>query len=567
MKNGPLYPVEKIADLREMLNLSSKKYAEKYAFLTKDESGSYCGITYKKFRDDVESLGTFLYEKVGKDTKVAIIGQNCYEWAVCYLASVNGLGTVVPIDKELPEEEVCSLLDRSGAQIVIYSEKHREKIEKIKNKLPKTEYLINMHVKSSENELFLYDLITEGKKMLDDGQMRYLECDIDRNDMKVLLFTSGTTAVSKGVMLSQTNICENLMAMCSMTYIGDDDIFLSVLPLHHTYECTCGFLCPIYRGSTIAFCEGLRQIQTNLKEAKATMMLGVPLLFEGMYKKIIEKATQNKATAGKFAFALKLTRSLRKVGIDLRRILFKQIHDAFGGSLRMLVCGAAAIDPDISKGFRDLGILTIQGYGLTEASPIVALNRNNYYKDEAAGLPLPNLTVEIADADDDGVGEIVAKGPSIMLGYYNDEAATQAVLMNGWLHTGDLGYIDAECFVHITGRKKNVIITKNGKNVFPEELEAKLLKSPYIAEVVVKEEQSDSDETIIAAIIHPNIDKVIEDFKTGVIKEPDVNAIIRNVVKEYNRDAVIFKKIKKYTIQDEEFEKTTTKKIKRFLVK
>jgi long-chain acyl-CoA synthetase len=567
MKIGPLYPVEKISDLREMLNLSSKKFSEKNAFLTKDESGVYSGTTYKKFRDDVESLGTCLFDKVNENTKVAIMGQNCYEWAVSYLAVVNGLGVAVPIDKELPESEICSLLNRSGAQIVIYSDRYKEKIENIKSELPEAKYIINMHARHSDGELYFYDLLEEGKKLLDGGELRYLECEINKDDMKVLLFTSGTTAVSKGVMLSHTNICENLMAMCSMTYVGEDDIFLSVLPVHHTYECTCGFLCPIFRGATIAFCEGLRQIQANLKEVKATMMLGVPLLFEGMYKKIIEKATHNKATARKFAIGLKLTKALRKVGIDLRKSLFKQIHEAFGGHLRMLVCGAAAIDPEVSKGFRDLGILTIQGYGLTEASPIVALNRNNYYKDEAAGLPLPNLTVEITDPDDEGIGEISAKGPSIMLGYYNDEAATQAVLMNGWLHTGDLGYIDKEGFLHITGRKKNVIITKNGKNVFPEELEAKLMKSPYISEVIVKEEQSDAEETIIGAVIHPNIDKVIEDFKAGIIKEPDVNVIIRNVVKEYNTDAVIYKKIKKYTIQEEEFEKTTTKKIKRYMVK
>ena len=567
MKIGHLYPVVEISDLKEMLALSSEKYGSKAAFLTKDETGIYREISYKRFRDDIESLGSALFNRINNETKVAVIGQNCYEWAVSYLAAVNGLGVVVPIDKELPASEIASLIERAGVEIVIYSDRYKEKIDQIKSGLSCVRYYVNMHAKASDSDAVFSELISDGRKLIEKGELKYIEKEVNRETMSILLFTSGTTATAKGVMLSHKNICENLMAMCSMSYIGDDDIFLSVLPLHHTYECTCGFLCPIYRGSTIAYCEGLRQIQANLKESKATVMLGVPLLFEGMYQKIMDKASADKAGARKIAIALKLTRGLRKIGLDLRKKIFKQIHDAFGGKLRLLVSGAAAIDPEVSKGFRDFGILLIQGYGLTEASPIVTLNRDIKYRDAATGLPLPNTEVRISDPDNEGVGEIIAKGPSIMLGYYDDEKSTNEVLKNGWFYTGDLGYIDRDGFVYITGRKKNVIITKNGKNVFPEEIEAKLQKSPYIAEVVVKEEQSDSDETIIAAIIHPNIDKIIEDFKAGTIKDPDVNEIIRNVIRDYNKEAIIFKKIKKYIIREEEFEKTTTKKIKRHMIK
>ena len=567
MKKIPLYSVENITDLKEMLNLSTKKYGSKTAFLTKNDHSIYQEISYKKFRDDVESLGTYLYSKFGEDLKVAIIGQNCYEWSVSYLATVNGLGIAVPIDKELPSDEIVSLLKRSGTQVVIYSSRFKDKILPHVSELPDLEFLVNMHEEASGSEFSFYDLLTSGKELIDEGELRYIESEINNEDLAVILFTSGTTAASKGVMLSHKNICENLMAMCNMTFIDENDIFLSVLPLHHTYECTCGFLCPIYRGATVAYCEGLKHIQDNLKESKATIMLGVPLLFEGMYKKIIDKATHEKATKRKFEFALKLTKGLRKIHIDIRKTLFKQIHNVFGGNLRMFVSGAAGIDPDVSKGFRDLGILTIQGYGLTEASPIVTLNRNCDYRDASAGLPLPNLVVKISEADDEGIGEIITKGPSIMLGYYNDEKATKKVLKNGWLLTGDLGYIDKDKFVYITGRKKNVIITKNGKNVFPEEIEAKLMKCQYIAEVVVKEDCSDSDVTIISALIHPNIDKVIEDFKAGILKDPNVNELLREVIRDYNKTAVIYKKIKKFTIREEEFEKTTTKKIKRYMVK
>ena len=567
MKKIPLYSVENITDLKEMLNLSTKKYGSKTAFLTKNDHSIYQEISYKKFRDDVESLGTYLYSKFGEDLKVAIIGQNCYEWSVSYLATVNGLGIAVPIDKELPSDEIVSLLKRSGTQVVIYSSRFKDKILPYTSELPDLKFLVNMHEQALGSESSFHDLLTLGKQLIDEGELRYIESEINNEDLAVILFTSGTTAASKGVMLSHKNICENLMAMCNMTFIDENDIFLSVLPLHHTYECTCGFLCPIYRGATVAYCEGLKHIQDNLKESKATIMLGVPLLFEGMYKKIIDKATHEKATKRKFEFALKLTKGLRKIHIDIRKTLFKQIHNVFGGNLRMFVSGAAGIDPDVSKGFRDLGILTIQGYGLTEASPIVTLNRNCDYRDASAGLPLPNLVVKISEADDEGIGEIITKGPSIMLGYYNDEKATKKVLKNGWLLTGDLGYIDKDKFVYITGRKKNVIITKNGKNVFPEEIEAKLMKCQYIAEVVVKEDCSDSDVTIISALIHPNIDKVIEDFKAGILKDPNVNELLREVIRDYNKTAVIYKKIKKFTIREEEFEKTTTKKIKRYMVK
>jgi long-chain acyl-CoA synthetase len=347
-----------------------------------------------------------------------------------------------------------------------------------------------------------------------------------------------------------------------MLYIDEKDIFLSILPIHHTYECTCGFLCQLYRGCTIAYCEGLRHIVKNLKESKATMMLGVPLLFESMYRQIMNQAIKSKGEK-KIKFAIGLSNALRKINIDIRRKLFKQIHEALGGHIRLFISGAAGIDPQIAKGLRELGISLVQGYGLTECAPIVALNRDIYYKDEAAGLPLPNLQVEIDNPDEDGIGEIKCKGSSVMLGYYNDQEATAEVIKDGWFYTGDSGFIDKDGFVHITGRKKNVIITGNGKNVFPEEIETLLNRSLYIKEsLVYGKGQSDGD-TVICAKIVPEKEKIEEDIKNNTAPGLTVKEIIEKEVKKINQSMVIYKHVKEFTLQDEEFIKTTTKKIKR----
>jgi long-chain acyl-CoA synthetase len=410
--------------------------------------------------------------------------------------------------------------------------------------------------------LSFHRLLQKGHELLKEGNREFVDAQIDVEAMNMLLFTSGTTDTAKAVMLSHKNIAENLMGMCSMLYIDEKDIFLSILPIHHTYECTCGFLCQLYRGCTIAYCEGLRHIVKNLKESKTTIMLGVPLVFESMYRQIMHQAVKAKGEK-KIRFAIKLSNSLRKIGIDIRAKLFKQIHEGLGGHMRLFISGAAAIDPQIAKGFRELGISLVQGYGLTECSPIVALNRDKFYKDEAAGLPMPNLQLEIDNPDEDGIGEIKCTGPSVMLGYYENPEATAEVIKDGWFYTGDSGFIDEDGFVHITGRKKNVIITGNGKNVFPEEIETLLNRSLYIKEsLVYGKGQSDGD-TVICAKIVPDIDKIKEDKEQNQIKDEPVEKIIENEVKNINRAMTNYKHVKEITLQEEEFIKTTTKKIKR----
>lgn len=566
MKNIPLYEVDQISTLKDMIINSEKKFGDKPAFLKKVPGiDNYVPVTYKQYKKDVDALGTKLIDLGYKDEKIVIIGENRYEWSCSYLAVVNGVGVVVPLDKELPENEIELSVNRAEASLVIFSPKLIDKIDNLYSKLPTVKEYIVMDDESSDDRFVAFGkLLKDGHELLDKGDDRFTSSEIDPEEMKILLFTSGTTDVAKAVMLSHRNICENLMAMCSMTYIDENDVFLSILPIHHTYECTCGFLCPLYRGSTVAYCEGLRHIAKNMAEAKVTIVLGVPLVFESMYKKIwdgIRKAKQEK----KVRFAIRLNNFLKILGMDKSKNMFEKIHASFGGHLRLLISGAAAIDPEVAKGFRDLGILFIQGYGLTECAPIVALNRNVDFKDAAAGLPMPGVDIVIDNPDENGIGEIIVKGPNVMLGYYKDEAATKQVIdSKGYFHTGDLGYMDKEKFVYITGRKKNVIVTKNGKNIFPEEIEYLLLKSPYIQEVLVYASDEAGD-TIAKANIFPNFEKIEEDFKNGVISSDNVEAIIQSEIKNVNKQLVNYKSIRGFNIRETEFSKTTARKIKRYV--
>lgn len=566
MEYNNLYTVRPINDLKEMLESSVALYGSKAAFLAKSKDRpDYYPISYNQYLSDVNAFGTALISMGLKDGKIALIGENRYEWSVSYLGVVNGTGTIVPLDKELPAHEIESLIERSKADAIIYSGSIKSKIDPLLEKKTSLRYFICMDAELANDKVLSHHSILErGHKLVKEGNREFIDARIDRDAMNMLLFTSGTTDKSKAVMLSHKNICENLMNMCAMLYIDDKDIFLSILPIHHTYECTCGFLCQIYRGCTIAYCEGLRHIVKNLKESGCTMMLGVPLVFESMYRQIMHHAIKQKGKAA-IKFAIGLSNTLLKVGIDVRKKLFKQIHEGLGGKVRMFISGAAGIDPQIAKGFRELGINMVQGYGLTECAPIVALNRDCNFKDEAAGLPLPNLEVEIYQPDEDGIGEVRVKGSSVMLGYYENPEATAEVLRDGWFYTGDSGYIDKDGFLHITGRKKNVIITGNGKNVYPEEIETLLNRSPYIKEsLVYGHGQSDGD-TVVCAKIVPDHEKIEEDIKNNEAPAATTEEIIEKEIRRVNKELVSYKHIKDYSLQDEEFIKTTTRKIKRHM--
>jgi len=570
MKNIPLNDVRPIQNLKDMLESSVSIYKEKAAFLVKQKGEeNYKPISFNQYKSNIYSLGTALINLGLKDKKIALIGENRYEWAVTYLSVVNGTGIIVPLDKELPENEIENLLKRAQVSAIIFSGSKAEQIAEISKRIDFIKYYINMDLDEDKDSILSFKkLLDKGSALVESGDRSFIDAKIDENAMTSLLFTSGTTENSKAVMLSHKNICSNLMAMCQMVYIDDKDTFLSVLPLHHTYECTCGFLCQIYRGSTIAYCEGLRHIVKNLRESKTTIMLGVPLIFEAIYRQIWNQASKNPKTARKLKLGIKISNLLKKFNIDITKKLFAPIHENFGGHLRLFISGAAGIDPMVAKGFRDIGIKLIQGYGLTECSPILALNRDVDFKDDAAGVPLPNVEVRIANPNEEGVGEIIAKGPNIMLGYYENQEANENAFKDGWFYTGDLGYIDNDGFVHITGRKKDVIVTKNGKNIYPEEIEKLLNRSPYIKESLVygKNDEVYGD-VVVSAIIVPDMDYINEEFSEKPLSQEEINSLISKEIKAVNKSLVTYKYIKDFTLRETEFAKTTTKKIKRYMEK
>ena len=560
--------IRPIVDLKQMLESSVELYADRVAFQVKDQvGGPYRGIQYKQVKEDVDALGTALISLGLKDKNIAVIGENRYEWAISYLAVVCGTGVVVPLDKELPSWELEQLVKEADAECVIYSNKYESTFQTIKAKgETKLFRLINMDAEISDEErLSQKEIIEAGKVLMENGNREFLDAQIDRDKMSILLFTSGTTGIAKGVMLSHGNIVEDLMASPTLLQVVPEDVFFSILPIHHTYECTDGFLMPIYRGASIAYCEGLKYIVKNLGEARPTIFLGVPLIIESLYKKI----WQNAKKSGKAKFLkrmIAINRKTKKLGIDLAPFFFKKITDIFGGRMKVIICGGAAIDPDILQGIRDFGINAVQGYGLTECAPICALNPDKYPKNDAAGYPPPGFEIKIDHPDTEtGVGEICAKGGNVMLGYYKDPESTAAVLRDGWFHTGDMGYLDQDHFVHITGRIKNVIITKNGKNVYPEELENYLGKIPYVEECLVWGKNSEeTGETIIFASIRADYDE-IKDALGESFTDEQVAELIWKEIDVLNTKLPLFKRIKKIDVRKEEFEKTTGKKIKRFV--
>lgn len=555
------YDVRKIRDIKDLVNSSAEIYQNKAAYLVKNSMREYEEVSFNQAKKNMDELGTALINLGLKGEKIAVIGENRYEWAISYLAVICGTGIVVPLDRMLPENEIESCLKRGEVTAVIYSDRVKDEIMNISEKLDDVKYFIGMDLKEEVGKFKSLELLLKrGRTLLDEGNRDFLDAEIDVNEVAEILFTSGTTSESKAVMLSHNNLAFNIMNQCSMLYIDDKDIFLSILPIHHVYECVCGFLTPFYRGCTVAYCEGLKYIQKNMQEAKVTMMLGVPLIFETMYRKIwkeIEKQGKEKLVKN----MIKITNALGPVGKKMKKKVFKSIYDQFGGNIRLFIAGAAAINPEVSKGFKDFGILALQGYGLSECAPIVALNPNTCPKDDAAGLPLFNTDVKIVDKNKEGVGEIVTKGEHVMLGYYKDEKATKEVMKDGYFYTGDLGYLDEEGYVHITGRKKNVIITKNGKNVYPEEIEGLLNDLPYVKETMVYGKKEKND-ILLSVQVLVDKDKIKEE--KGDISEEQVKDIIWSEIKKVNEGLVQYKRIKNLELRDKEFEKTTTMKIKRY---
>lgn len=572
--NGPSQDLRPISTLKEMLDTSAELYAKKPAFLIKKEKGStYREINYTLLKHDVDSLGTKLMDLGLQNEKIAVIGANCYEWIVAYLAISNGTGVVVPLDKELSQEEIDHLLEVSQCKGVFFTGSYesyfKEKDIPVKVKMKvfgdRTDIKEPLQTTSLENGIFDWtSLVKDGEALLEEGNRKFLDAEIDPDEMRILLFTSGTTESAKGVMLSQRNIAANIVDTCKVAHIYPEDRTLSILPIHHTFECTLGQLLMIYRGASTAYYEGLKYVVKNLVEAKATVLIGVPLIFESIYGKIWKKAEKS-GKAELLRRGIKINRAMNAMGINVSKKIFKDIHNNFGGKLRLIISGAAGLDPNVCRGFEDFGFRVLQGYGLTECSPLVSGPPdycNTYKKAGSVGPSVDSGEICIIKKDENGIGEILFKGPNVMLGYYNMPEKTAEVIKDGWFHTGDLGFLDNEGWLYITGRKKNVIVTKTGKNIYPEEVEMYINRNQYIQESLVHGMEKEED-TLVSAQIRPAYDVIYEEFGKDY-REDDIQSLMKKAMKEVNEGLPIYKRIRDFKIRTDEFVKTTTKKIKRY---
>ena len=515
----------KITDLKDMLKKSGEKYPEKIAYKIRIEQGKYIEITHKQVRDMIDSLGTALIDMGLKGNRIGVIGENRYEWEIAYLSIVCGTGIVVPLDKSLPENELRSLIERSEIEAIFYTKKYEESLKKIlEEKVGKLKYLISM-----ENEE--QELIKKGEQLIKQGNREFIDAKIDNEKMNIMLFTSGTTSASKIVALSHKNLVSNLMDISSILDVNSDDVFLSFLPIHHVFECTVGFLFALYSGAQTVFCDGIRHIMENMNEYKVSVMASVPAIYERIYK-IISKNKEN-------------------------------AKDLLGGHVKLLISGAASLDPTIEKNYRDLGINLVQGYGLTETSPVIAVGTNAHYRTGSVGIAVPSVEAKVINCDETGMGELVVKGPSIMLGYYGNKEETDKVLKDGWFNTGDLARIDKDGYIFICGRKKSVIVLKNGKNIFPEEMESRINRIDGVEESFIFGKPVSEDKNnikIFAKVVYNQ--ELMKDIY-NVQESADVYKIINEKVKEINQEMPRYKAIKGVIVSEEPLIKTTTNKIKR----
>lgn len=552
-----------IRDLKDMLKKTGELYGDNPAFKLKtNQSGVLKIITHKEFRDMVNELGTALIDMGLKDKKIAVMGENRYEWGVAYLSIITGTGIVVPLDKGLTEIELRDLIKRSKVEAIFYSKKYNEVIEKIQgDKVGNLKKFISMDARESNDKvLSMNDLIKKGEELIKKGDKRFLEAEINPNETAAILFTSGTTSLSKAVALSHTNICTNIMDIASVIKLVPSDTMLSMLPIHHAFECTVGFLYPVYVGCSLAYCEGIRHILDNIKEYEISVMISVPALYENMYKNIM-KNIKKKGKTETIKKAIKISKFLLKFKIDIRKILFKEIHQALGGRTRLFINGAAALDPEVEQAFTDLGFLIAQGYGLTETSPVISSGNDKYRRTGSVGQVFPSVEIKIAEPNEQGIGEVVVKGPSVMLGYYENEEANKAVFKDGWFHTGDLGYMDKDGFLYLTGRKKNVIVLGNGKNVYPEELENLVSKLEEVKEnFVFGMPDKDGDLKVSIKVVY-NKEYIEENY--GIKDEKEIRDLIWEKIKEINKKMPKYKYIKELIITEEELIKTSTAKVKR----
>ena len=559
-KLNKIHDAVKFNTIREYIYNSIEQYPNNNAFIIKKKKNEYRYVTYKQLGEEIENLGTGLINLGLENKRIAIIGKNNYEWALSYVSIFCGVGITVPLDKGLQENEIIMSLNRAKVDAVIFEKSHIDVIKKIKeDSNSNIKHFICMNPEADTEYESLDNLMNIGKKLIESGDVKFKNHKIDPNSMATIIFTSGTTAMSKAVILSNNNIASNIYDMNMVETFLSTDVNMAFLPFHHTFGST-GLLVFLAAGATNVFCDGLRHVQENLKEYKVTSFVCVPLLLEAMYKKImVEVEKQGKTKLIKLA--TKISNLLLKFGIDIRRKIFKDVLAQLGGNIRLIISGASAIDKNVAKGFNDFGILAVQGYGLTECSPVLCAENEENIKYGSVGKPMINVDIEIIDKNEEGIGEIIAKGPNIMPGYYEMKEETEKVLKDGWFHTGDLGYIDKAGYLFITGRKKNVIVLKNGKNIYPEELEQLIANLPYVSENMVFGEEHNDDLLLSVKIVY-NKEYVEDKYKD--ISEEELKNIIWKDIKEINKTLPKYKYIKNLIITDEPMIKTTTQKVKRY---
>lgn len=550
-----------VSDLKDMLNKTRELYGDRPGYKIKIEEGKYKTYTHNEIRDMVDYLGTALINLGLKNKRIAVIGENRYEWELAYLSVVCGTGTVVPLDKSLPANELEELVERSEVEAIFYSKKYEEIVEKIKySEKNKLKHLISMDSDIHKEGIYSQkELIEKGKEFVEAGHRSFIDAKINPEEMSIMLFTSGTTSKSKVVALSHKNMVSNVMDFASVLDIDSSDRILSFLPLHHVFECTVGMLYSLYIGAQRSFCEGIRHIVENLNEYQITFASFVPAIYESMHKTIIK----NLEKEGKLEAVRKLMEANKDKTMAEKKEIFKDIHNVFGGQIKLFVSGAAALEKEVEEDFRAWGVNLCQGYGLTETSPVIGVETNENFRVGSIGKPLPHIQAKIEDANEEGMGELVVKGPNVMLGYYNDEEATKEVLEDGWFRTGDLAKIDEDGYIFICGRKKSVIVLKNGKNIFPEEMEALVNKIEGVKESFIFGKQQSDDKDDIKINVKIIFDREIMQEAYKVTTDDEIYKVLAEKVKEVNQIMPKYKAIRGILISEEPLLKTTTSKIKR----
>lgn len=555
----PFYEVRQFNNLREMIDFSANEHSSRNAFEIK-RNGQHYFITYKEYYEKINGMVTALISSGIK--RVAICADNCYEYCLTYLAVILSGGVVIPTDKELNEDDIINIFNVSEAEAVVCDEKILSKIDFSPMKDFRI-FCVNKTGRCEQESESFDDFVESGIKLNNEGKKLYLDVVQDPEKMCTLLFTSGTTGTSKGVMLCQRNYLFEIRGVLGVLKITPDDCCISILPLHHTFESSITVFFAPFCGAKITFCEGFKYILRNMKEFNPTIFVAVPLLLETVHKRIVKEIEKRKNGKAIFKFGKAACKAGSKVGLDLKKHIFKEVQNVFGGSMRLIICGGAAIDPSILKDFDSFGIQVLLGYGLTECAPVVMVNSDRLVTFDSVGKPIPGSEAKLINKDENGIGEVCTKGGMVMLGYYNNQEATDEVIdKDGWFHTGDLGFIDRKGCYHLTGRCKNVIVTSNGKNIYPEELEYHLGKSRLITSCMVEGIKDKKGEVEVHAQVFPNFEE-IKEYLDKDPNESEVHAVIKKVIEDVNDLVPGFKRIKSFRIRDKEFEMTTSSKIKR----